>query len=101
MQAALKENPDMKFFASPWSPPGWMKESGIMDAGDKDKPKNVLRSSPEIYKAYGLYFAKYFEAYAAEGVILNRLVVSCHNSTLQPRFWNYRFSFFNIHFATN
>lgn len=75
MQAALKENPDMKFFASPWSPPGWMKESGIMDAGDKDKPKNVLRSSPEIYKAYGLYFAKYFEAYAAEGVILNRLVV--------------------------
>lgn len=75
MQAALKQNPDLKFFASPWSPPGWMKESGIMDAGESDKPNNILRATPEIYKAYGLYFAKYFSAYAAEGVKLNRLVV--------------------------
>ena len=75
MQAALKQNPDLNFFASPWSPPGWMKKTGIMDAGDKDKPNNVLIETPEIYKAYGLYFAKYFTAYAAEGVKIQRLVV--------------------------
>jgi glucosylceramidase len=75
MQAALKQNPDLTFFASPWSPPGWMKKTGIMDAGDKDKVNNVLIQSPEIYKAYGLYFAKYFKAYAAEGVKLQRLLV--------------------------
>ena len=75
MQAALKQNPDLTFFASPWSPPGWMKKSGIMDAGASDKPNNVLIATPEIYKAYGLYFAKYFTAYAAEGVILDRLLV--------------------------
>ncbi len=75
MQAALKQNPDMKFFASPWSPPGWMKKSGIMDAGASDKPNNILRESPEIFKAYGLYFAKYFSAYAAQGVKIQRLLV--------------------------
>jgi len=75
MQAAVKQNPEITFFASPWSPPGWMKKSGIMDAGDKDKPNNVLIETPEIYKAYGLYFAKYFAAYAAEGVKIQRLVV--------------------------
>jgi len=75
MQAAVHQNPDIKFFASPWSPPGWMKKTGIMDAGDKDKENNVLIDSPEIYKAYALYFAKYFSAYAAEGVKIQRLVV--------------------------
>ncbi|WP_319501892.1 hypothetical protein [uncultured Draconibacterium sp.] len=75
MQAALKHNPNMKFFASPWSPPGWMKKSGIMDAGDQDKPNNTLIPTPEIYKAYALYLAKYFAAYADEGVKIQRLVV--------------------------
>lgn len=52
-------NPDLLFFASPWSPPGWMKDSGTMCGG-------VLR--PENYDIYARYLLKYLEAYEAEGV---------------------------------
>ena len=73
--AAKAENPDMQLFASPWSPPGWMKESGKMDGGKESPETNVLRATPEIYKAYGLYFSKYVQEYAKHGVTIDRLIV--------------------------
>ncbi len=33
IKKALQKNPDLLFFASPWSPPGWMKTSGSMIGG--------------------------------------------------------------------
>jgi glucosylceramidase len=75
IRAALAENPGMHIFASPWSPPGWMKVSGTMDAGDKNKEANVLKDSEEIYKAYALYFSKYVQAYAEHGIDISRLIV--------------------------
>ena len=41
--AAKAENPDLIIFASPWSPPGWMKESGIMDGGKENPEPNTLQ----------------------------------------------------------
>jgi O-glycosyl hydrolase len=73
--AAKEENPDLQMFASPWSPPGWMKESGKMDGGDENPDENVLISNSSIYQAYGLYFSKYVQAYAALGVDIDRLIV--------------------------
>ncbi len=76
IQAAMAENPELKIFASPWSPPAWMKENGVMDPGHgHDRAKNVLKSDPEIYKAYALYFAKYVKAYAKHGVTIDRIVI--------------------------
>ncbi|WP_372775423.1 hypothetical protein [Mangrovibacterium sp.] len=75
IQTAYKYNPDMALFASPWSPPGWMKESGLMDRGTEVPEKNRLKDDPEIYKAYALYFAKYVEAYAKEGIRVDRIVI--------------------------
>lgn len=37
--------------------------------------KNRLIDDPKIYKAYALYFSKYVEAYAAEGITVDRIVV--------------------------
>jgi glucosylceramidase len=72
IQMAYKYNPTLKLFASPWSPPGWMKESGFMDGkGDKSK----LIDKPEIYQAYALYLSKYIQAYAKEGIQINRLMI--------------------------
>lgn len=51
---------DFRLLASPWSPPAWMKTTGQMNFGGK------LR--PECRDAWALYFAKYIEAYAAEGI---------------------------------
>ena len=83
--AAKKENPDMRMFASPWSPPAWMKESGAMGGGDKNSSMNVLKSDPEIYKAYGIYFSKYVQEYAKHGVKIDRLIVQ-NETDMNPKY---------------
>jgi glucosylceramidase len=88
IRAGLEQNPELRIFASPWSPPGWMKETGTMDAGAIRKKvgpekkmkwvnngKNYLRDDPEIFEAYALYFVKYVQAYAKEGVVIERLAI--------------------------
>ena len=51
LQKAFKANPDLKLFASPWSPPAWMKYSGLMDRGEEFPEKNQLKDEPKIYEA--------------------------------------------------
>jgi len=50
----------MKIFASPWSPPGWMKTSGQMNFGGKLKP--------EYRDAWARYYARFVKAYTEEGI---------------------------------
>ncbi len=75
IQTAIKYNPDMKLFSSPWSPPAWMKYSQQMDGGASMPEKNMLIDDPKIYKAYALYLSKYVQAYAAEGITVDRVVI--------------------------
>ena len=63
---ALAINPQLKVMASPWSAPGWMKDSGSMIKG-------TLR--PEYYDAFARYLLKYVDAYAAEGIPVFALTV--------------------------
>jgi glucosylceramidase len=71
-KAAKQLNPHLTLFASPWSPPGWMKESGKMDGGG---PKSKLRDDERVYRAYALYFEKYVRGYAEHGAPIDRLCV--------------------------
>ncbi len=75
LQQAYKHNPSLQIFASPWSPPAWMKQSGFMDRGNEFEEKNTLIKEEKIYKAYALYFSKYIKAYTKEGIKIDRLVV--------------------------
>jgi glucosylceramidase len=59
LRAALAANPDLFYFASPWSPPGWMKYSNSM-LGGNIRPQNI--------PTYARYFQKFVEGYATEGV---------------------------------
>ena len=52
-------NPELKVFASPWSAPGWMKDSQKMVTG---------RLQKEYYPVYAQYFVKFIEAYQKEDV---------------------------------
>lgn len=61
IKEAQKRSPEISFFASPWSPPTWMKFPKAYNYGR-------LVQTEENLKAYALYFRKYLEAYAAEGV---------------------------------
>lgn len=66
LKAARAENPQLLLFASPWSPPGWMKSGGTMIGG---------RLLPEHYVAYANYFVKFVQAYEREGVPIYAVTV--------------------------
>ncbi len=87
IKAAQAINPDLKIWASPWSPPAWMKinEHYSTRGGDWNGRENGNRmpegadllnnctgfNMQERYlKAYALYFSKFAQAYKAEGVPL-------------------------------
>jgi glucosylceramidase len=71
LKQALQLNPQLKIMANPWSPPGWMKDSGSMIGG------SLL---PGMYAAFAQYYVKYLQAYAAEGVPVN--YISLQNEPL-------------------
>lgn len=66
IKMAREKNPDLLFFASPWSPPGWMKSTGTMIGG------HLL---PEHYETYAHYFVKFICAYEAEGIPIHAITV--------------------------
>ncbi len=67
----------LRLYASPWSPPSWMKTNGEMLHGGKLKP--------EYRQTWADYFVKYVKAYAAEGVPLWGLTVQ--NEPLATQVW--------------
>ena len=64
-------NPALQLMGSPWSAPGWMKTSGSMIGGSLD---------PQWSASYALYFEKFIQAYAAEGLPID--AVSLQNEPL-------------------
>ncbi|HOK09877.1 MAG TPA: glycoside hydrolase family 30 beta sandwich domain-containing protein [Candidatus Hydrogenedens sp.] len=61
-----QKNPQVLFFSSPWSPPGWMKDTKTMNGGV------LLR---EHYPVYAKYLQKYVEAYEGEGIPIYAITV--------------------------
>jgi len=68
IKEALRRNPDIKLFASPWSPPTWMKFPAVYNHGH-------LIDDPAIKKAYALYFALFVEDYARKGIKISQVHV--------------------------
>ncbi len=52
-------NPNVKFFASPWSPPAWMKTSGSICGG-------TLKDG--MYQVLAQYYRKFIQAYQTQGI---------------------------------
>ena len=57
----------LKLFASPWSPPAWMKTTGMMNQGGKLKP--------ECRDAWARYYCRYIREYEREGIPIWGLTV--------------------------
>src|ERR1035437_2685462 len=67
IKMAMKYNPKLKIWGSPWTPPVWMKSNNHYACqGMQDSCH--LQWNPEILNAYALYFEKYINAYRNEGV---------------------------------
>lgn len=78
---ALEYNPELQIWASPWSPPTWMKHNRHYAcrpnpmrndlAGDPKTNRegsNMFITEPLYYEAYARYFARFIESYRDEGI---------------------------------
>ncbi len=86
IKEALKYNPELKIWASPWSPPTWMKynkhyacgltgtnldkkyHNGLLPEQQGKEGTNMFIQEEPYFKAYALYFAKFIEAYKTKGI---------------------------------
>ncbi len=68
----------LKLFASPWSPPAWMKTNGEMNHGGKLKP--------EYRDAWARYYCRYIREYEKEGIPIWGL--SVQNEPLAVQTWD-------------
>jgi glucosylceramidase len=64
-------NPQVKFLATPWTAPAWMKSNGSL-FGAVNKQAGRLR--PEDYPAFAEYFVKFIQAYQAAGIPIYAVV---------------------------
>ncbi|GHU79269.1 glycosyl hydrolase [Bacteroidia bacterium] len=92
IKKALSYNPNLKIWASPWSPPTWMKYNkhyacNVSDSSTAEQYRNDL--TPEqrgaegtnmfiqhdtYFEAYALYFAKFIAAYRNENISISMVM---------------------------
>jgi len=70
VKAALAIRPDIRFWASPWTPPTWMKNG--MKAGSQPSPFDggSMVDNQANLNAYSQYFIKFIQAYQQQGITL-------------------------------
>lgn len=86
IKEALKKNPGLRLWASPWSPPSWMKSNkhyacavpweGLSPEYRNDLPadrqgregSNMFIMEDQYLKSYALYFSKFIEEYKKQGI---------------------------------
>lgn len=68
IKAAQKYCPDLSLFASPWSPPVWMKTKKAYNYGR-------IRMEEKVLDAYARYFVEFVKAYGEQGVLVDMVHV--------------------------
>jgi glucosylceramidase len=83
---AKQYNPNLKIWASPWSPPSWLKwnkhyacssgwpgldpkfRNGLDTMKQGKEGANLFIQEDEYFKAYAIYFSKFIQAYHEQGI---------------------------------
>jgi len=68
-------NPEIKFFASPWSPPGWMKEPNPKFSENNELNLRGGALKTECIPCYAKYLRKYVEEYEKLGIHIHALTL--------------------------
>lgn len=68
VKAAQAANPALRFWASSWTPPPWMKTNLAYDSGS-------MRDDPGVYAAYAVYLSRFVEDYGKEGIAIDAVAV--------------------------
>ncbi len=99
IKSAQSIRPDLKVWASPWSPPTWMKTNGhyAMAYSWSDQPSNGMTpeqlgkegqdyfiQEDKYFDAYARYFRRYVEDYAKEGIKIGTVMPQNEFNSAQP-----------------
>ncbi|MBB6254610.1 glycoside hydrolase family 30 protein [Nitrospirillum iridis] len=99
IQQARARQPGLKLWASPWSPPTWMKTNRhyAMTPAWPGQPSNGLAPDQQgregrdhfiqedrYFDAYALYFRRYVEAYAQAGIPISAVMPQNEFNSAQP-----------------
>jgi glucosylceramidase len=89
IQAAMRYQPKLKLWASPWSPPSWMKrnhfyaeakaypgmkENGIRPDQIGHEGEDMFIQEPRYFEAYARYFGRYIDAYRAKRISIGMVM---------------------------
>ena len=92
IQSAKIHNPDLKIWASPWSPPAWMKynkhygcavvspeldkqfDNGLKLEQRGKEGTNMFVQEDAYFKTYAGYFSKFIDAYRNEGIRISMVM---------------------------
>lgn len=91
IKMALEIRPDLKIWASPWTPPQWMKTDFHEDrCVDGECYAGYFRgyygeADPAYSRAYALYFARYLEEYKKHGIHIYALHIQ--NEFSLKQYW--------------
>ena len=89
---ALNQNPELKIWASPWSPPSWMKwnkhyacampdgslaknfHNNLPPERQGKEGTNMFIQQDKYFKAYALYFSKFIEEYKKQAIHISMVM---------------------------
>jgi len=74
IKAAQTVKPTIRFWASPWTPPTWMKE-GPFSPGNVQSPFDggSMKSDDATLQAFAGYLVKFVQAYAQQGIAIETI----------------------------
>jgi glucosylceramidase len=96
---ALKHQPELKLWASAWSPPTWMKYNKHYagEMSEPDMPSNGLKpeqlakegtdqfiQEDRYFSAYSAYFARFIQEYSRQGIKINMVMPQNEFNSPQP-----------------
>jgi len=99
IHAAQRFQPGLRLWASPWTPPSWMKRNGFYAAGrshadQKDngirpdqlghEGHDLFRVEPQYLEAYARYFSKFIDSYAKVGIPIGMVMPQNEFNSAQP-----------------
>jgi len=79
LKQAMQLNPQVRYMATPWSPPAWMKTNASL-LGTSEEQRGDLTAS--AYKPLAAYFVKFLQAYKERGIPL--YAITPQNEPLSP-----------------
>ena len=99
IKSALRYHPELKLWASPWSPPIWMKYNRHYagELSEPDKPPNGLKSEQlaqegtdqfiqedRYFNTYSAYFARFIQEYSRQGIEISMVMPQNEFNSPQP-----------------